>query len=139
MRINKINGYLPLANSNRYFIVALLVNFALIQGCSLRYSPDNQNLDEFQQRVEAAFRLQNQMTSEIMLIQSDGTDKVEHRPIIHAEQLMENSCRYLNEYATLDLDGQSKSFKLLRQVENSVLECEQAAQKVQNLLKAHQR
>lgn len=122
-----------------YSLVAWLVIFPLMQGCSLRYGPDNQNLDAFQQRVEIAFRLQNQMTSEIMLIQSDGTDKAEHLPIIRAEQLMENSCRYLNEYATLDLEGQSKSFKLLRQVENSVVDCELAAQNVQNLLKGHQR
>lgn len=123
----------------RFSPVVLFVLSAVNQGCALRYGPDKQSRGEFERRVEAAFRLQNQMTSEVMIIQSDGTDAKEHQPIIQAEQIMEIRCRYLNEYAALDLDGQNKSLLLLKRVESSVVDCEKSAQEVQGLLKKHQR
>jgi hypothetical protein len=115
----------------------------LLQGCvpfsNWGYGPDSQSREEFERRVETAFRLQNRMTSEVMEIQSEGFDTQNHMPIIQAEQLMEKNCSYLNEYASRDIDGLSKSFLLLRHVENSVVDCEEAAQKVEALLKMHQR
>jgi len=115
---------------------------SLLQGCMslsvLRYGPDRQVREDFEQRVEAAFRLQNKMTSEVMVIQSDGSNPRKHEPIIVAEQLMEKHCRYLNEYASRDVDGQSKSLLLLRHVETSVVDCESAAEKVEELLEEHQ-
>lgn len=103
------------------------------------YGPDRQTREDFERRVEAVFRLQNRMTSEIMVIQSDGSSRQEHAPIIQAEQAMEKNCTDLNEYASRDMDGESKSFFLLKRVENSVADCEIAARKVEALLKAHQR
>jgi hypothetical protein len=79
------------------------------------------------------------MTSEVMVIQSDGTDAKEHLPIIQAEQLMESNCRYLNEYASREIDGLDKSLLLLKRVENSVADCEKSARNVHDLLKKHQR
>lgn len=79
------------------------------------------------------------MTSEVMVIQSEGSDPQFHAPIIQAEQVMEKDCSYLNEYASRDIDGLSKSILLLRHVETSVVACEVAARKVEELLKTHQR
>ncbi|CAG7855951.1 hypothetical protein MCAMS1_00274 [biofilm metagenome] len=124
---------------NRYFKVVLLAISAINQGCALRYGPDDQSREEFERRVEAAFRLQNQMTSEVMVIQTDGTDNKEHLPIIQAEQLMESNCRYLNEYASREIDGLNKSLLLLKRVENSVVDCEKSARNVDELLKIHHR
>jgi hypothetical protein len=123
---------------NIYFKTALFVILAFNQGCALRYGPDDQNREEFEHRVEAAFRLQNQMTSEVMVIQSDGSDTRQHLSIIQAEQLMEGNCRYLNEYASREIDGLNKSLLLLKRVENSVVDCEKSARKVEELLKTHQ-
>lgn len=112
----------------------------VLQGCSTfmgKYGPDGQSREDFEQRVEEAFRLQNRMTSEVMVIQSDGSDPKQHEPIIQAEQVMEKNCRHLNDYVSRDIDGQNKSFLLQRRVENSVLACETSAQKVEELLKAH--
>lgn len=103
------------------------------------YGPDRQSREDFERRVEKIFKLQNRMTSEIMIIQSDGTDSQEHLPIIQAEQAMEKNCSDLNEYASREIDGESKSIFLLRRVENSVTNCELAARKVEELLKMHQR
>jgi hypothetical protein len=116
-------------------VVATVTSCASLWG----YGPDGQTREDFERRVEKAFRLQNSMTSEIMAIQSDGTDRKEHLPIIQAEQLMEKNCSDLNEYASRDMDGQSKSIFLLKRVENSVDDCELAARKVEQLLNAHQR
>jgi hypothetical protein len=102
------------------------------------YGPDRQSREEFEHRVEAAFRLQNRMTSEVMVIQSDGSNPKEHEPIIQAEQVMEKNCNDLNEYVSRDIDGKTKSILLIRRVENTVFACESSAQKVEELLKTHQ-
>lgn len=130
--------------TSRFFIrLCAAVLMALVQGCTpyaiWGYGPNNQNLEEFERRVEAIFRLQNQMTSEVMVLQSDGSDPHQHEPITVAEQVMEKDCRYLNEYASRDIDGLSKSIILRRRVENSVLACEKSARKVEEMLKTHQR
>jgi hypothetical protein len=112
-----------------------------LHGCAAflwGYGPDGQSREEFEHRVEAAFRLQNRMTSEVMVIQSDGSNPKEHEPIIQAEQVMEKNCNDLNEYVSRDIDGKTKSILLIRRVENTVLACETSAQKVEELLKTHQ-
>jgi hypothetical protein len=123
--------------------VIVLATVVCLQGCApfmtWGYGPDGQTREEFERRVEAAFKLQNKMTSEVMVIQSDGSDTQYHAPIIQAEQVMEKNCSYLNEYASRDIDGLSKSLSLLRHVENSVVACEASARKVEALLKSHQR
>lgn len=123
-------------NKNTLKAVSIVI-LVVIQSCAMTYGPDHQGRDEFERRVEAAFRLQNQMTSELMLIQSDGSDLKEHAPIILAEQVMEQQCRHLNEYASLDIEGVNKSLLLLKRVENSVVDCEKSARKVEELLKKH--
>lgn len=124
----------------------ILVATALVyvlQGCTAYsiwgYGPDSQTREEFEHRVETAFRLQNRMTSEVMMIQSDGSNTQHHVPIIQAEQIMEMDCSHLNEYASREIDGLNKSLLLLKRVENSVADCEASAQKVEELLKSHQR
>jgi hypothetical protein len=124
-------------------IAAAIIAIGLLPGCASYsiwgYGPDSQTREEFERRVEAAFRLQNRMTSEIMMIQSDGSDTQYHAPIIQAEQIMEIDCSHLNEYASREIDGLSKSLLLLRRVENSMVDCEASAKKVEELLKTHQR
>lgn len=123
-----------------YLNAVIFTVYTSLLGCAplLGYGPDGQTRDDFERRVEAAFRLQNQMTSEVMVLQSDGTDPKEHAPVIQAEQFMEASCSHLNEYASRDIDGLNKSLLLLRRVENSVAACEKSAEKVKELLERHQ-
>jgi hypothetical protein len=125
-----------------YKVVAVSVIAGFLNGCASLvwgYGPDGQSREEFEHRVEQAFRLQNRMTSEVMVIQSDGSIPEQHDPLIQAEQIMEKNCSYLNEYVSRDIDGQSKGLLLLKHVENSVSDCESSAQKVEDLLKTHQR
>jgi hypothetical protein len=125
-----------------YKVVAIALLGGSLHGCASffgSYGPDGQSREEFKHRVEAAFRLQNRMTSEVMVIQSDGSNRKEHEPIIQAEQVMEKNCNHLNDYVSRDIDGKVKSILLLKRVENSVLACETSAQKVEELLKMHQR
>jgi hypothetical protein len=121
---------------------AVILFAAALQACAPvlgKYGPDGQSREAFEHRVEAAFRLQNRMTSAVMEIQSDGSDHKQHEPIIQAEQVMEKHCRDLNDYVSRDIDGKSKGIFLLRRVEKSVLACEMSAQKVEELLNEHQR
>jgi hypothetical protein len=128
--------------SRCYVGVSALAIAVLFQSCATfmgRYGPDGQSLEDFEDRVEAAFRLQNSMTSEVMVLQSDGTDPQQHEPILQAERVMEKNCHDLNDYVSRDIDGKNKSFLLLRRVQDSVLACETSAQTVEELLKIHQR
>jgi hypothetical protein len=125
-----------------YNAMKIALIFGLTQGCAPLwggYGPDKQPRKDFERRVEAAFRLQNKMTSEVMMLQSDGSNAEEHEPIIQAEQIMEKNCSYLNEYVSRDIDGKNKGFLLQRRVQNSVANCEKSAKNVEEFLKKHQR
>lgn len=112
-----------------------------LQGCShlplWRYGPDGQSREAFEKRVETAFRFQNNMTSEVMIVQENNPGDHHQDAILQAEQFMQKKCSYLNEYASKEIDGVDSGFLLLRHVENSVADCEEAAHKVEELLKGH--
>jgi hypothetical protein len=120
--------------------VATIVIAGLLQGCMPfsmgSYGPDGQSREAFEQRVEAAFRLQNRMTSEVMVLQEGDVVPKDQEAILQAEQLMEKKCSYLNEYVSRDIDGLSEGFLLQRRVEKSLLDCETATHSVEALLKA---
>ncbi|MEQ1485891.1 MAG: hypothetical protein ABL913_10015 [Methyloglobulus sp.] len=121
--------------------VVIAVMAGLSQGCASfsiwRYGPDGQSREEFEHRVEAVFRLQNRMTSEVMVLQEGDTVSKDQETILQAEQVMQKNCSDLNEYASRDIDGLNKSLLLQRRVENSVVDCENSAHKVEALLNKH--
>ncbi len=121
-------------------ILRSLVTFAiaaLISGCAIPffggYGANGQSREEFEHHVEEVFRLQNRMTSEVMmLLESDETKKPE--ALLQAEQHMQQVCADLNEYVSRDIDGLSSGFFLRRRVEKSAIDCEQAASAIKPLL-----
>ena len=98
------------------------------------YGENGQTREEFTQYVEKVFRLQNSMTSEIMAL-SETDEIVNHDALLQADQVMQEACGPLNEYASRDNDGLNIGLSLLRRVQKSAIACEQAALKVQALLK----
>jgi hypothetical protein len=109
----------------------------LMSGCTIPffdgYGANHQSLADFKSHVEEIFRLQNQMSSEvIMLIESDGQNK--HENLFQAEQKMEQACADLNEYASRDIDGLNISVFLQQRIEKSAIACEQAALSIKKLL-----
>lgn len=114
----------------------------MLSGCSTPflggYGAKGQSREEFTRYVEGVFRLQNSMTSEIMVLQ-ETDDAKNHDALLQAEQHMQEACAPLNEYVSRDIDGLNISFLLHRQVEKSAVDCEQAAQKIKALLGADQR
>jgi hypothetical protein len=119
--------------------IAIVVYSVLAVGCThlsvLRYGPDRQPREAFEHRVEAAFRLQNHMTSEVMILQEVNQHDQNEEAIFQAEQEMQKKCSYLNEYASREIDELSTGFLLLSRVEDSVADCEAAAHKVEAMLK----
>jgi hypothetical protein len=109
----------------------------LMSGCTIPffdgYGANHQSLDEFKSHVEEIFRLQNKMSSEvIMLIESDEQNKYEN--LVQAEQKMEQVCADLNEYASRDIDGLNISLFLQQRIEKSAIACEQAALSIKQML-----
>jgi len=110
---------------------------AILSGCATPfggYGANGQSRDEFAQHVEEVFRLQNRMTSEVMmLLESEEIQNPE--VLLRAEQQMQKICSSLNEYVSRDIDGLNIGFLLQRRVEKSAIDCEQAAREVESLLK----
>lgn len=111
---------------------------ALISGCAIPffsgYGANGQSREEFEHHVEEVFRLQNQMTSEVMmLLETDETPK--HDALMQAEQRMQQVCADLIEYASRDIDGLSSDLFLSHRVEASAIDCERAALAIKPLLK----
>lgn len=74
------------------------------------------------------------MTSQaMMLLDNDEAKKPEE--LIQAEQHMQHACADLNEYVSRDLDGLDSDLFLRRRVEQSAIDCEQAAKAVKPLLR----
>jgi hypothetical protein len=111
---------------------------ALLSGCATAffgYGANGQSREEFGRHVEEVFRLQNRMTSQVMmLLESDEVKNPDD--LLRAEQRMEQICSSLNEYASRDIDGLNIGFFLQRRVEKSAIDCEQAAREVESLLKS---
>ncbi len=123
------------------FIIRSLVTFTitgLISGCAVPffggYGENGQSREEFAHHVEEVFRLQNQMTSEVMmLLESDAPQN--HEALMQAEQRMQQVCADLIEYASRDIDGLSSDLFLSHRVEASAIDCERAALAIKPLLK----
>ena len=109
----------------------------MLSGCATPFSggygAKGQSREEFTRYVEGVFRLQNSMTSEVMLLQ-ETDDAKNHDALLEAEQHMQEACAPLNEYVSRDIDGLNIGLFLRRRVEKSAIDCEQAAQKVKSLL-----
>ncbi len=129
-------------NVKELIILRSLATFAmalLISGCAIPFSggygANGQSREIFEHHVEEVFRLQNKMTSEVMmLLESNEAKKPE--ALIQAEQRMQQVCADLNEYVSRDIDGLSIGLFLRRRVEKSAIDCEQAALAIKPLLAA---
>ena len=106
-------------------------------GCSIPlvsgYGAEKRSREEFSQYVEEVFKLQNNITSRIMLLMSN-VDFMPAQPLVDAEQHMQQLCSPVNEYAARELDGLHASFLLQSRVEKSIENCDKAAQEVEKLL-----
>ncbi len=112
---------------------------ALISGCAVPflggYGANGQSREEFEHHVEEVFRLQNQMTSEVMMLLLDSDEAKGQDALLRAEQHMQQLCADLVEYASRNIDGLNSGLFLGRRVEKSAIDCEQAALATKALLK----
>jgi len=110
---------------------------ALVAGCALPfggYGANGLSREAFTHYVEDVFRLQNRMTSAVMMLLETDEAGSSHDDLLRAERQMHEVCASLNEYADRDSEGQSIGLFLRRDVEKSAVECEQAAFRVEALL-----
>lgn len=122
-------------NSIKYYHLISISLILTLSGCTLPFiTIDGKNTEEFAHYVEEVFKLQNNMTSEIMTI-ADSDDKPKNfDTILQAEQNMQQHCEALNEYAVRDIDGLTVDLALKNRVMKSAKDCEIAAKAVQKLL-----
>lgn len=110
----------------------IIVGVTFLTGCNTfllgSYGEQNQTLDAFKLRVENIFKLQNNMTNNVMLIDEPSPT------ILNAEQKMLFACEPLNEYAAKEMDGEDTDFSLQKRVEQTAVNCEKSAQTLQKLL-----
>jgi hypothetical protein len=115
----------------------LLLTGSLISGCTSPlfggYGAEGRTREEFARYVEEVFKLQNHVTSQMMILMENG-DINSQQSITKAEQHMQEKCSPINEYASRDIDGLNISFTLRRQVEKSAEDCDKAAHELKSLL-----
>lgn len=125
----------PKFNSNWLFFLSTL----LLASCSIPivngYGEKGQSKKDFERYVESVFKLQNQLTSQVMMIAVSGEEYEDYDELLLAEQQMREACEPLNEYAVKEIEGSRIGFFLRRRVEKSANACERSAIKVGNLLK----
>lgn len=98
------------------------------------YGPNHQTKEEFIRYVESVFKLQNSVTSEIMLMQENGEKPKNQEVLLQANQIMDKACAPLNDYVEREQDGQSTNLFLQHRIENTASDCEKAAKAVKILL-----
>ena len=115
----------------------LLLAGLVLSGCTSPlfggYGAEGRTREQFAKYVEDVFKLQNHVTSQMMILMESGDIKSQ-QPITKAEQYMQEKCSPINEYASRDIDGLNISFTLRRQVEKSAEDCDKAAHELKNLL-----
>lgn len=84
------------------------------------------------QYIENVFRLQNTLTSEVMMRVASDTEQAD--TIVQAEQRMQQACKPLNEYATQESDGLRIGLALQLKAKASAAHCEKAAKFLQSAL-----
>lgn len=137
-RTHPIKNVWPTQNKHsinyRHFSLLLFCIVAM-PGCSSlsfnSYGANGLPHKEFVRYVEEVFRLENRMTSEMMLLSEDGDSEL---VLLQAEQHMHKLCASLNEYVSRDIDGLYKGYFLRRRVEDSAIDCEKAAHALEALL-----
>jgi hypothetical protein len=119
-------------NCKTILLLLISVSLSVLTACTppfLHYGDKGLSRDEFARYVESVFRLQNNLTSQTMLLED-----VEAEHVLQAEQKMHTACAALNDYASKDMDGLSISLSLSRRVEQSAAQCEKAALQLQTVL-----
>ena len=124
MKVSKVAA----VTSIRIFLALTMLLFV---GCATKGNSgtNGQSREEFTRYVESVFRLQNTMTSEIIALQGndEGNNDI---TLYQAEKVMQVTCAPLNEYVSRQTEGSDTGLFLSRQVEEAVVGCDQAAQKV---------
>ena len=127
--------------ASRLIFISILLVF-LLQGCAVtaKVNGDKNQLSkqDFAQYVEAVFRLQNNVTSELMSLQAED-EEVDQSLLLKAEQPMREACAPLNSYVSKEMEGTGTGFFtkvfLKNKIEKSAIECERCANEVRFLLK----
>ena len=118
------------------FVLVLMTT--LLMGCSMPFMGGalvkTQSDSDFARYVEEVFRLQNSVTSELLVL-SESDNVNDNINLSKAEYSMQEACGPLNEYAEREKDGASIGFFLLQRVKKSAVACEKAAQFVKIQLK----
>jgi hypothetical protein len=139
--LSKVKNQMAKWNKNlvNFHSCILIFITMVLSGCATPfasgYGANRQSREEFARYVEDVFRLQNSMTSEVMILTETENDPQNHVTLIRAEQHMHKICAPLNEYAVRNSEGLNIGLLLSHYVEKSAVDCEQAARQVESLLK----
>lgn len=111
-----------------------------LSACSIwgGYGANGLSKEEFTAYVEAVFRLQNSLTSRVMMLMEGDDNNQRFAPLLLAEQNMHKACHFLNEYASRENEGLNIGFVLQRHVEKSAVDCEHSADVLGQLLPKYQ-
>jgi len=119
---------------SRPLVATLLALFIVITatGCAT-LPPAAQQYASFSDYAEAVFRHQNQLISQIMMLEAQGSP-LDDEDLKDAEHAMFDACHLLNEYAEREADGDSISWLFKRRVQNSIAACDDSIREFEAVL-----
>ncbi len=96
---------------------------------------------DLRERAEAAFRRQNELSSQFMLIglELESTNPGRYERLTSAERSMLNACEVLNELAIMKRDGKRVGFNQKRHIPSTLSRCESSADGFAHLLAGESR
>ncbi len=112
----------------KQWLMALLL-MAMMPACSLVDAVTHEQ--ELTVYAENLFRRQNELTSQLMMLDSLSDDDNE---IYQAELRMHEACKLLNDFAQYQMEGKSIGILFKRRVKNSLPECDEAIQELEECI-----
>ncbi len=101
-----------------------------LTGCTLFSAALNRDY------IESVFKRQNAISSHIMLMSESELSNVDYDALLQAESEMQRECRLLNQAAQASIDQQNSNLSFKKQVTDSVEDCDDSLQKVEELLES---
>jgi len=116
-------------NDTKLSLASLCLLLTCISCASLPASAVKFN--NFSDYAEAVFKHQNQVISRMMML-NDNEQLPDSDELDNQEQVMQDACRLLNEYAEMEIDGDFISPFFTRTVQNSIEGCDLSIKKWNN-------
>lgn len=115
----------------------IFLSVLFLCNCNTLYLPLSLTQGSLETKIETLFRCQNQASAQVMMLLVEEDNSPELDNLEHAEQLMLDACKPLNNYAVLERDNQKISLGQKQKALDSIHPCTKETEKLEIMLKEY--